>query len=86
MYRDGGVMRAHVILNGVIHNTIEVDSMDFIPDQGYLIPAEEGGIGDQYIDGTIVPAPIIVPEKVVVTKEELMARIVEIQAQIDAMK
>ena len=42
-------MRAHIIENGYVINTIEVDSLDIFPD---LIDAEQGGsIGDLYIDG-----------------------------------
>jgi len=41
-------MRAHVIENGVVVNTIEVDSLDFIPN---LVEATEGGIGWSYADG-----------------------------------
>ena len=48
-------MRAHIINNGVIANTIEVDSLDAIPG---LIDADiGGGIGDSLIDGVIVPKP-----------------------------
>lgn len=35
-------MRAHVIENGVVVNTIEVDDLDFMPN---LISGNEGGIG-----------------------------------------
>lgn len=35
-------MKAHQIQNGVVINTIEVDSLDFLPG---LIEATEGGIG-----------------------------------------
>jgi len=51
----GGRMRAHVITNGVIANTIEVDSLDVIPG---LIDASIGGaIGDSVVGGVIVPKP-----------------------------
>ncbi|MHB0763187.1 hypothetical protein ACYCFC_02120 [Stutzerimonas sp. NM35] len=57
-------MRAHIIENGVITNTIEVESLDFMPG---LVEATEGSIGDLYIDGQFVkpqpPAPNI-PESV----------------------
>jgi hypothetical protein len=48
-------MKAHVIENGVVINTIEVDSLDVIPN---LIEATEGGIGWAYSDG-VFTAPII---------------------------
>ena len=35
-------MRAHQIENGVVVNTIEVESLDFLPG---LIEATDGGIG-----------------------------------------
>ena len=38
-------MRAHVIENGVVVNTIEVESLDVLPD---LVEATEGGIGWTY--------------------------------------
>ena len=41
-------MKAHVIKNGVVVNTIEVDSLDFMPN---LVEATEGGIGWSYADG-----------------------------------
>ncbi len=45
-------MRAHVIENGIVVNTIEVESLDFMPG---LIDADAGGnIGDLYIDGQFV--------------------------------
>lgn len=52
-------MRAHIIENGYVINTIEVDSLDIFPD---LIDAEQGGsIGDLYIDGEfqkpVAPTP-----------------------------
>ena len=41
-------MKAHVIENGKVINTIEVDSLDFMPN---LVEATEGGVGWLY-DGT----------------------------------
>ena len=46
-------MKAHVIENGLVTNTIEVDSLDFMPN---LVEATEGGIGWSYADG-IFAAP-----------------------------
>ena len=43
-------MRAHQVKNGKIINTIEVDSLDFMPN---LIEATEGGIGWSYVDGVL---------------------------------
>lgn len=45
-------MRAHVIENGIVVNTIEVESLDFMPN---LVSAESGGaIGDRYENGEFI--------------------------------
>ena len=41
-------MKAHVIENNIVTNTIKVDSLDFMPN---LVEATEGGIGWSYVDG-----------------------------------
>ena len=46
-------MKAHIITDGVVTNTIEVDSLDIIPN---LIEATEGSIGWSYANG-IFTAP-----------------------------
>lgn len=49
-------MNAHIIdANGVIINTIVVDSLDFMP--GLIDAAIGGGVGDSIIDGVLVPRP-----------------------------
>jgi hypothetical protein len=50
-------MRAHVIENGKIVNTIEVESLDL---PGFsLVDASAGGqIGDGWVSGAPVPAPV----------------------------
>lgn len=49
-------MRAHVIENGIVINTIEVDSLDFLPN---LVDGEtQGAIGDRYENGQFV-TPVI---------------------------
>jgi hypothetical protein len=58
-------MKAHQIQNGVVINTIEVDSLDFLPD---LIEATHGGIGWAW-DGTTLTAPPVQPP----TREDLKA-------------
>lgn len=53
-------MKAHVIQDGKVVNTIEVDSLDFMPG---LVEATEGGIGWSYIDGKFVdtrPKPPVI--------------------------
>lgn len=45
-------MRAHVIENGLVVNTIEVEALDFMP---HLVSAEDGGsIGDRYENGEFI--------------------------------
>lgn len=45
-------MRAHIIENGIVTNTIEVESLDFMPG---LVDADLGGsIGDRYENGEFI--------------------------------
>lgn len=44
-------MKAHVIENNIVVNTIEVDSLDFMHG---LVPADDGSIGDLYKDGVFI--------------------------------
>lgn len=64
-------MRAHVIENGVVVNTIEVESLDFLPN---LVEATEGGIGWLY-DGQTFNAPpappVPVPDSVTMRQARL---------------
>lgn len=53
-------MKAHVIENGKVVNTIEVESLDFMPG---LVEANDGGIGWDYIDGAFVP-PYVAPVEI----------------------
>jgi hypothetical protein len=49
-------MRAHVIENGIVTNSIEVDSLDFMPN---LVDGEKGGaIGDFYQSGQFIKPPV----------------------------
>tara|TARA_B100001778_G_scaffold226123_1_gene187755 strand:- start:266 stop:604 length:339 start_codon:yes stop_codon:yes gene_type:complete len=47
-------MKAHVIEDGVVVNTLVVDSLDFLPN---LVEATEGGVGWLYSDGSFLPPP-----------------------------
>jgi hypothetical protein len=52
-------MRAHVIENNKIINTIEVESLDFMPG---LVEAIDGDIGWDYINGEFIdnrPVPVL---------------------------
>lgn len=79
-------MRAHIIENGMVVNTIEVESLEFLPN---LVPAVGyEGIGWTY-DGTTftAPAPAPVPEPAPApTKEQLLAQLQNLQAQIQALE
>ena len=75
-------MRAHIIENGMVVNTIEVESLDFMPG---LIEATEGSIGDRYENGQFIspPAPASEPAP---TKEQLMAELAALTAKIQALE
>jgi hypothetical protein len=76
-------MRAHQIENGVVVNTIEVESLDFLPG---LIEATDGGIGWTYADGVFMPPVVVAPEPAPApTKEELLAELAALTAKIQAL-
>lgn len=52
-------MKAHVIENGVVVNTIEVESLDFLPN---LVEATEGAIGWSYSDGVFTAPTVTVSD------------------------
>lgn len=54
-------MKAHVIEDGVVINTIEVDSLDFMPN---LVEATDGGIGWSYSDGVFTAPAISISDEV----------------------
>lgn len=69
-------MRTHVIENGTVVNTIEVDSLDFLPN---LVEATEGSIGWIYDGENFYP-----PEPPKKSPEELQKEIVDsTQARLD---
>jgi len=53
-------MRAHIISEGKVVNTIEVDSLDFMPN---LVDGTVGGIGWDYVGG-VLSAPYVAPVEV----------------------
>ena len=76
-------MRAHIIENGVVVNTIEVKSLDFMPG---LVEATEGGIGWTYANGMFTaPEPEVVTP-VASTKEQLLAELQILTAKINALE
>ena len=56
-------MRAHIIENNKVVNTIEVESLDFMPN---LIDGSIGGIGWKYENGELIEpiVPIEVPQTI----------------------
>lgn len=79
-------MRAHVIENGIVVNTVIVESLSDLPN---LVSAENGGdIGWDYIDGQFVdnrPVPEVVTP-IAPTKEELLAQLNALSAKIQALE
>lgn len=66
-------MRAHIIQNGVIANTIEVESLDFMPG---LIDADVhgGAVGDLWDGQTFTkPAPVVVVPQIVTRRQAKQA-------------
>lgn len=76
-------MRAHVIENGVVTNTVEVASLTAMPN---LVEATEGGIGWTYANGVFTPPAPSEPANKTPTKEELAAQIAALSAQIQALE
>jgi len=79
-------MRAHVIENGIVVNTIIVGSLSVLPN---LVSAENGGDigwrydGASYVEPDPLPAPTPPPAP---TKEELMAELAALTAKIQALE
>lgn len=77
-------MKAHIIENGVVVNTIVVDSLDFMPG---LVEATEGSIGWLYDGSTFTNPnpPVAVEPAPAPTKEQLMAELQALTAKINAL-
>ena len=79
-------MKAHIVENGIVVNTIVVDSLEFMPN----LVADNGnnaGIGWSYVDGVftdITEPPITLPPATP-TKEALLAQLQELQTQINSL-
>lgn len=81
-------MRAHVITDGKVTNTIIVDSLDFMPG---LVEATGGGIGWDYVGGQFIDNRPIPPEIVPTlepkpTKDQLLSEVQALLAKIEALK
>jgi hypothetical protein len=81
-------MRAHLIQGGAVVNTIEVESLDFIPG---LIAADQGAIGDLWDGQTFTkPAVVVVVPQEVTRRQALQALLLAgklqlVQPAIDAI-
>lgn len=77
-------MRAHVIKNGIVVNSIEVESLDFM--EGLVDGTNGGKIGDRYENGEFISPDVIIDEAPPTpTKEELLAQLQALQVQIEAI-
>lgn len=85
-------MRAHIIENGIVTNTIEVESLDFMPG---LVDADLGGaIGDRYENGEFIkPAPEPEPAPASCTRRQGLLALLsygikrsEIETQIETIE
>lgn len=79
-------MRYAIIENGVVINVAYVEDAQFAADQGWLACEATVQPGDLY-DGTAFtrPEPVAPVEPPKPTKEELLAKLQELQAQILAV-
>ena len=85
-------MKTHIIQDGIVINTIIASSEEAkhaFPD-ALCVEAIEGGIGWSYVDGEFVdnrpaPEPVPVPAPPAPTKEELLAQLQALQAQIESL-
>ena len=76
-------MKAHLIENGIVINTIEVTSLNFMPN---LVEASEGGIGWTYDNGVFTAPKETTITQPAPTKEELLAQLQALQVQIQALE
>lgn len=80
-------MRAHVVTDGVITNTIEVASLDALGETVTLIAADTGQIGWIVVDGVVTeppPKPIPVPQSVTMRQARLALHAAGLLAGVDA--
>jgi hypothetical protein len=79
-------MRAHVIENGVVINTIVIEALDTVSElTSKLIDAEQGGkIGDLWDGSTFTTPAEPASTSTQPTREELLAQLQALQTQIQA--
>jgi len=77
-------MKAHIIENNKVVNTIEVESLDFMPN---LIDGSVGGIGWEYINGELIePTPTIeVPQMLTPRQARLALIAVGLLDEVDTL-
>ena len=78
-------MEYAVIENNTVINVVLADN-EYASQQGWVPLSEGAGIGFSYVDGAFIntrPAPE--PAPTVPTKEELLAQLQALQAQIEAL-
>ena len=68
-------MKAHIIENGIVVNTIEVESLDFMPN---LIDGSIGGIGWKYENGELIEPEIIIEVPQTITPRQLRLQLLTI--------
>ena len=76
-----------IIENGLVVNSAEAEA-DYAAEQGWILLPEGAGIGWSYVDGKFVdnrPAPEPIPAPPPPTKEELLAQLQALQAQIESL-
>jgi len=76
-----------IIESGLVVNAAEAEA-DYAAEQGWVLLPEGAGIGWSYVDGEFVdnrPAPEPTPAPPPPTKEELLAQLQALQAQIESL-
>jgi hypothetical protein len=78
-------MRAAIIENGIVINVAETDS-NFATEQGWVL-SDTAQIGDLWDGATFTSPPVSEPEPEPAppTKEDLLAQLQALQAQIEAL-
>jgi hypothetical protein len=78
-------MRYAIIENGLVTNVVLADA-EFAAEQGWII-CPDAGPGWTYADGVFTAPVVVAPEPVPApTKEQLMAQLAALSAQIQALE
>ena len=77
------------IENGIVVNTIVAEA-DFAAEHGLVPLQDRAGVGWSYVDGVFISPPSLEPDVLSTpaspNKEDLLAQLLAIQAQIEALK